>query len=49
MVDAAEKMRQAADQMDQAAQRLERLFSAGYGNNLERLIYALEAANKPAS
>ncbi len=42
MADAAEKMRLAADQFDQASQRLERLFGIGYGSNIDRLIDALE-------
>ncbi len=44
MADAAEKMRLAADQIDQASQRFERLLGVGYGNNIDRLIEALEKA-----
>jgi len=43
--DAAEEMRKAVGQFDDAVYRLGQLFGSGYGNNVERLIEQLEIYN----
>lgn len=46
---AASEMTRAANSIEECSRRLEMLFGQGYGSNLDRLISALEAANKTES
>jgi hypothetical protein len=39
---AADQMKRVVEQFDYSVDRLERLIGSGYGNNIERLIEALE-------
>ncbi len=47
MASAASEMLRAANMIEDATLRLERLFGQGYGTNLDRLIEALEKLPTP--